>query len=696
MKTFRQASRRAYALLLCLVLGSAASAQTPVTVVEYHNSVIGSYFITSRANEHALLDSLPTYRRTGASFAAFSPTGILPAGVQAICRYDIKLPPTFYSSHFYGLPSECATLSTLVLPTFISEGLDFAIASPNAAGVCPLNAPVTVRRVFRPQTPVDSPNHRYTTSIDTYNAMIELGWKGEGPVYCATSATDETPMPDYGAGNFAKGLCEAPRTGINPRTGLSYPDMPGSRADEKNWIRYWVDRSYLWYREVPNVQTSDTESVVDYFKKLKTPLLAFAGGPKDRFSFSTSTKNVEDTNAGVVYGYGIDWAAVRSTPPREWIAAVVDPGSPAAIAGVVRGDRILSIDGIDFVSGATTQAQLDILNRGLFPPTVGESHNFVFQPANGAASKAVTLTAASLPLISVPVSGVIGTPTGKVGYIAFTTFNSFTAEKAIADAVAGLAGQGITDLVLDLRYNGGGYIYISSQLAYMIAGANRTGGKSFERTLTNTKKPFGPDTVYPFYTTGSGFQGGVTAGQALPTLNLNRVFVLTTGGSCSASESFINGLRGIDVPVILIGDTTCGKPYGFSGRDNCGTTYYPIQFTGVNEKGEGDFINGFAPTCAVGDDLTKQLGDPTERQLAAALAYRATGSCPAAPTSSAQKASSLNLASETSNTVGAEKRSFQQMKLHVPADTRRDAGELVVPREPRDLNKQTSDRAQPK
>jgi carboxyl-terminal processing protease len=681
MKLLQRWGRRAAAMVLVSALGPSALAQTPITVVEYYNSVIASYFITGKANEQAALDTLPDFKRTGATFAASSATGTIPAGAQPICRHDVKLVPTFFSSHFYGLPSECATLQTVQLPNFIYEGLDFAVKIPNAAGVCPLDAPVVVRRAFRPETPVNAANHRYTTSLATYNAMISLGWNGEGPVYCVTSATDETPLPDLSADSGKRNLCEAPRGGINPRTGQAYPDVQGTRTDEKDWIRYWVDRSYLWYRELPNASTTASESVADYFKKLKAPTLAFSGGAKDRFSFSTSTANIDNTNAGITFGYGVKWAAIQSTPPREWIAGVVDQGSPAALAGVVRGDKIVSIDGVNFVSGSNANA----INRGLFPPVVGESHSFVLQPANGAAQKTVSLTSASLPLISVPVSGTLNTPTGKVGYIAFTTFNSFTAEKAIADAIAGLAAEGISDLVLDLRYNSGGYLYISSQLAHMVAGASRTAGKVFERTLTNDKKPFGADGVFPFYTAGSGFAGGVTAGQLLPTLNLNRVFVLATGGSCSASEAFINALRGIDIPVIVIGEATCGKPYGFSGEDNCGTTYYPIQFTGVNAKGEGDYINGFAPTCIVPDDFTKSIGDPTEKQLAAALSYRTNGVCTGGTAVSAKKTARSDDASDGASAVGAEQRALEQMKLMTPRDVPSNAGDAVKPRAPKYL-----------
>ena len=130
------------------------------------------------------------------------------------------------------------------------------------------------------------------------------------------------------------------------------------------------------------------------------------------------------------------------------------------------------------------------------------------------------------------------------------------------------------------------------------------------------------------------------AGQALPTLDLPRVFVLSGSGTCSASESVINGLRGVNVEVIEIGSTTCGKPYGFYPQDNCGTTYFTIEMKGVNAQGFGDYTDGFSPAntagtagvalpgCSVADDLDHDLGDAAEARLGAALAYRAGGTCP--------------------------------------------------------------------
>lgn len=671
-------------MLSALLMSTNVDAQATVTVVEYMNTQSNVRFITGRADEQTLLDSTPSFKRTGSTFLA-RPASAASGNFQPVCRYRIQLTPS-YATHFYGLPADCAFVQDAInrglVNNFFSEGLDFAV-EPAVNGSCPSGSPVPVRRALRLGTPVEASNHRYATTAGDYQDALVQGWTGENIVFCVASATPETARPDFSANLGKQNFCEVPRTGVSPRTGQAYPDVQGARQDEKDYIQAWVDRSYLWYREVPNPTTSDGETVSSYFAKLKSPAVAVAGGMKDRFSGTTSTASVDNTNAGVVFGYGITWSAQSTIPPRRFVASVVAPNSPAAIAGVRRGDSIVSIDGADFVFGNN----LTTLNRGLSPPVVGESHTFVLQPADGSANKTVVLQSASLPLISVPVSGVLNTPTGKVGYIAFTTFNSFTAEKAIADAVAGLAPQGISDLVLDLRYNGGGYIFISAQTGYMIAGPSRTNGKAFETTKSNDKKPFGPDDVYPFYNVGSGFPGGVTSGSPLPTLNLPRVFILTTGQSCSASESLINGLRGIDVEVILIGGTTCGKPYGFIGRDNCGTTYYPIQFTGVNHKNEGDFINGFAARCAAADDLTKPLGDPSERMLATALNFRQTGTC-SAPTSSTD---AFTLKAGARDAFNAGLADFpdlqaQSLKLLVPADTRRDGNGVISPRVPLDLD----------
>ncbi len=107
---------------------------------------------------------------------------------------------------------------------------------------------------------------------------------------------------------------------------------------------------------------------------------------------------------------------------------------------------------------------------------------------------------------------------------------------------------------------------------------------------------------------------------------LKRVFVIGSGATASASELVINGLRPF-VDVVLIGETTYGKPYGFVPRSACGTTYEAVNFESLNALGVGGYTAGFQPDCLVADDLDHALGDSSERRTATALNYVATGRC---------------------------------------------------------------------
>jgi carboxyl-terminal processing protease len=288
---------------------------------------------------------------------------------------------------------------------------------------------------------------------------------------------------------------------------------------------------------------------------------------------------------------------------------------------------------------------VDALNAAFFPSTTGQSHTFTVQDNGSSTTRAVTLTSATITSIPVQNVHTINTGTGTVGYMLFNDHLASSEQQLIA-AFTTLANAGATDLVLDIRYNGGGYLDIASEVAYMIAGPAATAGKTFEATQFNdqytTTNPLSgqPLTPVPFHSAAEGFSAA--PGQPLPTLNLTRVFVLTGNDTCSASESIINSLRGINVDVIQVGSVTCGKPYGFYATDNCGTTYFSIQFKGVNAKGFGDYSDGFAPNnstdpfatkipgCSVSDDFGHALGNTAESRLAAALNYRTTQSCPGA------------------------------------------------------------------
>ncbi|WP_338593295.1 S41 family peptidase [Shewanella khirikhana] len=424
----------------------------------------------------------------------------------------------------------------------------------------------------------------------------------------------------------------------NPRSGTA--DKSGSALHEKMWLRSWTNNTYLWYSEVPDNDPDSFGTVIDYFAQLKTPLTTPSGAKKDRFHSAMSTEEWEAlSNSGEAVGYGVEFQLLSATEPRKIVAAYTEPGSVATAVGIVRGTEFLEANGVVVANGD----DVNTLNEAFFPSTNGKTSTFKVRDPDGT-ERTISMTAGTV--VQDPVQNVkaVATASGKVGYLQFNSHIA-TSEKELVDAISTLKAEGINDLVLDVRYNGGGLLAIASQLGYMIAGPTRTSNKIFENTTFNDKhastNPVTNQALVPmpFIDTGIGFS--YTQGVALPHLDLGRVFILTTSGTCSASEAIINGLRGIDLDVVQIGNRTCGKPYGFYPTDNCGTTYFSIQFRGENNKGFGDYADGFEPAntpviggeqvtgCYLNDDFSHQLGDPNEALFAAALQYRVTQSCPA-------------------------------------------------------------------
>ncbi|HEU4621825.1 MAG TPA: S41 family peptidase [Burkholderiaceae bacterium] len=409
---------------------------------------------------------------------------------------------------------------------------------------------------------------------------------------------DSTNLPTIGGG----GVSRSP----SPSTGTDGGSC--SVANQKSFVRAHLNDVYLWYDEIPNVDPNSKPTAAQYFDSLLVK-------SKDRFSFTIPQA---DADALLLSGQNVSYGAEYKFDAQSRLRiAYSDAGSPAAQNGIDRGDEIVSINGTPVSALNANQ-----LNAGLFPSAAGASATFGIRDLGQSSVRNVTLAATTVVKDPVPISNVFTAADGKkVGYLVFNDHLA-TAEQPLYNVMSMFQAQGVQDLVLDVRYNGGGFIYIASELAYMIGGGSLN-GRVFERLRFNNKHPEKNADV-PFYNTS-------TTGLPLPQLGLSRVFVLTGSGTCSASESIINGLSPF-VQVITIGGATCGKPYGFLQKNNCGQAYFAIEFEGVNDIGAGGYVNGFAPTCASRDDFDRALGDPTERLLAGALSYRINGDCSGVPT----------------------------------------------------------------
>ena len=463
-----------------------------------------------------------------------------------------------------------------------------------------------------------------------------------------------------GGGRSTEGAqsCSANNPFLADATG---PTVTANLTVEKQWVHGYLDANYLWYGEIPNVNAADPAFSVDttsgfyssidnYFNALLTPVITPSGKLKDQFSFTYPTRLWDELiNGGSTAGWGIEWhydMLDNTTGTINGIrVAFVQPNSPAATVGLQRGDLLVTIDNITASASNNPNAYNAIVSR-LFPAG-GQTLRFEVS-RNGTtvvvfptSSNNVTLTTVGQP------TRITTTNNKRVGYLLFND-HLLTAEQPLIDAFASFASQPIDELVLDLRYNGGGYLYIASQVAYMIAGRpinSPTAGTVFERTVFNSKRS-SENSVTPFVDVSCNPDPqtfNCTTSNPLPLLGLSRVYVLTSASTCSASEAIINGLRGVGIDVIQIGTITCGKPYGFFGQSNCGISYFPMEFQGVNNANFGDYADGFQPDptgstttnrvkgCTASDDLGDPLGSPNEAQLATALYHVTNGACPPSP-----------------------------------------------------------------
>jgi C-terminal processing protease CtpA/Prc len=208
----------------------------------------------------------------------------------------------------------------------------------------------------------------------------------------------------------------------------------------------------------------------------------------------------------------------------------------------------------------------------------------------------------------------------RVGYIFFRNFVEPSYE-ALNGAFSELRDRGVTELVLDLRYNGGGLVDVAQHLASLIGGV-RTEGQVFAEYFHNDKNASRNEILR--------FEPKPNA------LTIERVVVVTTRASASASELVINALMPF-MPVLVIGDRTYGKPVGQYGLTFCDKVLAPVAFQLRNANGQGDYFDGFQPNCVAPDDLDHDIGDALEGSLKEAFTVIATGQCSEAPVESLTK-----------------------------------------------------------
>jgi carboxyl-terminal processing protease len=393
-----------------------------------------------------------------------------------------------------------------------------------------------------------------------------------------------------------------------PPTTTTNPNLAAN-----TWIHEVMSYYYLWNSKMPSLtSTNTTAKSTDYFYTLLNDY-----GKTDRFSWiDESYANLQNQLNGVSTVLGVKNNAFYTDDTKTSLAfvlAYVLKGSPAEKAGLKRGDIILKVDDQTITnSNYTTILSNQTLKLGLGDFTNG---NFV---SNG---KSVTVTKVELQTNPILADTIIAWSGKKVGYLAYSQFLT-----SFDDSLRAIFGRfksaGVNELVLDFRYNGGGYVVSSDLITNLsVKDAAAKVGKLMNKKVYN-------DTYTAYLERTSGTSAFETLFKSEPNNlgSLNRVFVLTAGNTASASELVINNLKPF-MDVILIGENTYGKNVGsFTITDPNKRWEFglqPITFLTANAIGESNYgtVSGFTPNYILADNVLpyKTLGNPSETYFSKAL-----------------------------------------------------------------------------
>lgn len=360
------------------------------------------------------------------------------------------------------------------------------------------------------------------------------------------------------------------------------------------FVRDVMTDLYYWYREVPTLNPARYDSPEAYLEALRYMPLDHS------FSYITSRESSEaffSESQFIGFGFGTDVVG------NEVRVLQVFPDSPAAEAGLARGDRILQIGGRD-VAALIAADEVDF-----GPAELGFSLEIAFRGADQTVRRA-TMTKRAVTIPTVSQTKLLEVEGRRVGYVFFRNFVQPSFD-ALDKAFATLSEARVQELVLDLRYNGGGLVAVARHLASLIGGV-QSEGQVFAESFHNDR--------YASFNQTTRFEAAANA------LTLSRLVVVTTRASASASELVINALRPF-MPVTVIGERTYGKPVGQYGIPFCDKLIAPVSFTLRNANGYGDFFDGIAADCRAPDDVDHPLGDPEEGSLREALTFIRTGAC---------------------------------------------------------------------
>ncbi|MFM9978989.1 MAG: S41 family peptidase [Sphingomonadaceae bacterium] len=398
-----------------------------------------------------------------------------------------------------------------------------------------------------------------------------------------------------------------------------------SLRERQNWASATLNEWYLFPETLPASLDPAPYATVDAYIDALTATAR--GQRRDRF-FTFITSIAEENafiNSGSSAGLGIRLST--DTAARRVFVIEAFEGTAALAAGIDRGTEILAIG----TTSAALRPVSDIIaadpdfgiTDALGPTTAGTTRTLQITDAGGPRVVTVTKTDYTLTPVSARYgSKIIDDGGRRVGYINLRTFIQ-TADTPLRNAIGQFRAAGITNIIVDFRYNGGGLLSTADLMGDLLGG-NRSTLEIFaqetyrpEKAANNSVKRFAP-----------------TAQSASPV----RLAFIGTDATASASELVINGFTPFfGANSALIGTNTFGKPVGQIAVDRavCDDRLRVVAFAAQNGAGQANYFDGLAgavgASCRATDDFTKPLGDPQEASVRQALDYLAGQSCVAIP-----------------------------------------------------------------
>jgi carboxyl-terminal processing protease len=390
---------------------------------------------------------------------------------------------------------------------------------------------------------------------------------------------------------------------LNPNTTYKSDGSPNRKvsSDIRDSVYFYAETAYLWYKNLPNVSVlnplklSGPEEVIASVRSFSEK--GSDAKNLDRWSFVMDKKAWDAVASGSSSDFGLFY---RFASDGNLYVRQVFAKSSAGMQGIERGWKVLTVNGITPVNNDSFLSQF---NAALS----SNSLLINFEKPDGT-QKSFTILDSSYQTNPIQAATVFDYGTKKIGYFAFTDFLGDNTAAGLETVFNDFKAKGVNELVIDLRYNGGGYVSLAQQLGNLIAPTTAQGKVMFTYQYNDKLAAYSTSTKF----------------NVSNKLGLSKVVFITTKNSASASELIINSLKP-HMDVKIVGSASHGKPVGFPVIPVMDYVVAPVAFKTANSLGEADYYTGFTPDYPEADDLTKNFGDPNEKCLKVALEYLKTG-----------------------------------------------------------------------